>query len=101
MYHIAVAWDVAPEHRDDFIAASLLDGRESGANEPGTLRFELIADPENVNRFYLNEAYADKAAFEAHGAGQYFKDYFAEVGPYATITWLFKGTTIVDPQAAA
>jgi autoinducer 2-degrading protein len=100
VYHIAVAWDVQPERRDDFVAAALLDGREAGPAEPGTLRFELIADPEDENRFYLNEGYADEAAFAAHGEGKYFKDFFAEVGPYAKITWLLKGTTVVDPQAS-
>lgn len=94
MYHIAVSWDVEPERVPEFIAAALKDGRESGAAEPGTLRFELIADPDDQNRFYLNEAYTDEAAFEAHAEGSYFKDFFAEVGPYSTISWLFKGTTV-------
>lgn len=94
MYHIAVSWDVQPERVADFVAAALKDGRESGAAEPGTLRFELIADPENPHRFYLNEAYADEAAFHAHAEGRYFKEFFAEVGPYAEIGWLLKGETV-------
>lgn len=96
MYHIAVAWEVQPEYRNEFIAAALKDGRDSSAAEPGTIRFELIADPDNENRFYLNEGYTDETAFQAHGAGPYFKDFFAEVEPYSEITWLFKGTTITD-----
>ncbi len=94
MYHIAVSWDVQPERVKEFIAAALKDGRDAGAAEPGTLRFELIADPDDQNRFYLNEAYADEAAFNAHAEGEFFKEFFAEVGPYSTITWLFKGTTV-------
>ncbi len=96
MYHIAVSWDVQPERVPEFVAAALKDGREAGAAEEGTLRFELIADPENPNRFYLNEAYADEAAFNTHAEGQYFKDFFAEVGPYSEISWLFKGTTVTE-----
>jgi (4S)-4-hydroxy-5-phosphonooxypentane-2,3-dione isomerase len=79
VYHIVVAWDVQRERQDDFVAAALLDGREADPAEPGTLRFELIADPENQNRFYLNEGYADEAAFQVHADGRYFKDFFAEV----------------------
>ncbi|HEY0260109.1 MAG TPA: putative quinol monooxygenase [Lacisediminihabitans sp.] len=96
MYHIAVSWDVQPERVKEFIAAALKDGREAGAAEPGTLRFELIADPNDKNRFYLNEAYADEAAFDAHAAGDFFKEFFAEVGPYSEISWLFKGTTVTE-----
>jgi len=96
MYHVAVSWDVQPERVADFVVAALKDGREAGAAEPGTLRFELIADPENPNRFYLNEAYADEAAFEAHAAGRFFEEFFAKVGPYSEISWLFKGTTVAE-----
>jgi hypothetical protein len=42
LLHIAVSFDVQPERRDDFIAAALEDGRNSGADEPGTQRFEPI-----------------------------------------------------------
>ena len=34
------------------------------ANEPGSHRFEVIADEENPDVFYLNEVYADADAFE-------------------------------------
>ncbi len=96
MYHIAVSWDVQPERVPEFIAAALKDGREAGAAEEGTLRFELIADTENPTRFYLNEAYADETAFNTHAEGQYFKEFFAEVSPYAEISWLYKGTTVTE-----
>ncbi|SHN45231.1 putative quinol monooxygenase [Cryptosporangium aurantiacum] len=97
MYHIAVAFDVPTEHHDKFITAALQDGRDSAANEPGTLRFELIKDPERPERFYLNEAYADEAAFDAHCAGPYFAAFFAVIEPIAEgPTWLVRGTTIED-----
>jgi catechol 2,3-dioxygenase-like lactoylglutathione lyase family enzyme/quinol monooxygenase YgiN len=63
MYTIAVSFKIPHEHREDFIKAALKDGRDSGANEPGTLRFELIADETDPNTFYLNEAYEDLDAF--------------------------------------
>ncbi|HEY0278830.1 MAG TPA: putative quinol monooxygenase [Solirubrobacterales bacterium] len=100
MYHIAVRWNVQPEHIDDFIAAAQKDGRESGAAEEGTLRFELIADESDPNIYYLNEGYADKAAFDRHAEGAYFKAFFAEVERYSEMTdWLIKGTTVEDRSA--
>ncbi len=98
MYHIAVAFTVPVERRQDFIDAALEDGRDSGVHEPGTLRFELIEDPEDPQRFYLNEAYADEAAFDAHCAGPYFAKFFEIIGEFAEgPTWLIKGATVQDP----
>ncbi len=100
MYNIAVSFKVKPEHRQDFITAALKDGRESAANEPGTLRFELIVDEADPNTFYLNEAYTDLDAFDTHADGSSFKEFFAEIGPYAEgPAWLIKGNRVADPEA--
>ena len=95
MYVIAVSFDVPAEYRQTFIDAALEDGRESAANEPGTLRFELIKDPERPDRFYLNEAYVDEAAFDAHCEGPYFRKFFEAIGDFAEgPTWLIRGTRV-------
>ncbi len=100
MYHIAVRWNVQSEHRQDFIDAALKDGRDAGSTEPGTLRFELIADESDPNVFYLNEGYADLDAFNTHAELEPFKTFFAAVAPYAELTdWLIKGHTVTDQQA--
>jgi autoinducer 2-degrading protein len=97
MYAIAVYFDIPAEHHAAFIAAALEDGRNSGRDEPGTLRFELIRDAENPNRFYLNEAYVDAAAFEAHANGPHFAAFFAHITPYADGPhWLIRGTLVED-----
>jgi (4S)-4-hydroxy-5-phosphonooxypentane-2,3-dione isomerase len=104
MYHVAVHFDVDPEHRDDFIAAALEDGRNSNADEPGTQRFELIVDEENPNRLYLNEAYDDAAAFDIHANGPHFARFFELIKDYAEgPTWLIRGTRVEDrtPHGAA
>jgi len=44
MYAIAVSFDIPAERHQEFIDAALEDGRDSAANEPGTLRFELVKD---------------------------------------------------------
>ncbi|MBG0511616.1 antibiotic biosynthesis monooxygenase [Agrobacterium sp. MOPV5] len=95
MYNVAVYFDVKPEHRDDFIAAAHEDGRNSAASEPGTRRFELIADETNPNRFYLNEAYDSLAAFELHSNGPHFAKFFEAISSYVEgPTWLIKGNRV-------
>jgi (4S)-4-hydroxy-5-phosphonooxypentane-2,3-dione isomerase len=97
VYHIAAYFDVPPERRQEFIDAALEDGRNSVANEPGTKRFELIEDKKNPNRLYLNEAYDDKAAFNAHANGPYFKKFFDVIGAFAVEgPRLIEGTRIED-----
>ncbi|MFJ9712099.1 VOC family protein [Streptomyces sp. NPDC101234] len=103
MYHVAVYFDVKPGHVDEFIAASHLDGRESNANEPGTLRFELIADENIPNRFYLNEGYESLEAFNTHAAGPYFQQFFETIVPLVEggePTWLIRGNRVEDPAQA-
>ncbi len=101
MYQFLVSFTVQPEHRDDFVRVAEKTARDSLANEPGSQRFEVIADDENPNVFYLNEVYADVDAFDAHAQGPYFGAFFAEAGAYADgPTWLMKGN-LVGSKAAA
>jgi len=79
VYVIVVRFDVDPDFRERFIAAALLDGRDSIREEPGTHRFELVEDAETPNRFVLSEGYDDEAAFALHVAGRHFKEFFATI----------------------
>ena len=54
-YHVLVQFDVPSDKREAFAAAGLFDANGSLQNEPGTLRFEVIRDENNRNRFYLDE----------------------------------------------
>lgn len=100
MYTIVVRFEVPDDRREDFIDASLENSRNSGREEPGTLRFELIADEENPNSFYLNEAYTDAAAFQTHADGPNFKRFFERISPYAEgPTWLVKGNVVTEEQS--
>ncbi|WP_214322949.1 putative quinol monooxygenase [Nonomuraea sediminis] len=101
MYHIAVSFDVPADRRAEFVAAALEDGRNSATDEPGTRRFELIADADNPNRFYLNEAYDDEAAFDVHAKGPHFARFFEIIQDFAEgPVWLIKGTRIEDKTTA-
>jgi autoinducer 2-degrading protein len=97
MYQMVAAFEVPAENHQNFIDAALENQRDALANEPGTLRFELIRDREHPDRFYLNEAYQDEAAFEVHREGAYFDRFCDLVDRFATrpIT-LLTGTCIED-----
>ncbi|MFD4668186.1 putative quinol monooxygenase [Lentzea sp. NPDC058450] len=93
MYQFLVSFTVQPEHREDFVKVARRTAEDSLANEPGSLRFEVIADEEDADVFYLNEVYADVEAFQAHAVGPYFGAFFAEASAYAEgPKWLMKGT---------
>jgi quinol monooxygenase YgiN len=101
MYQFLVSFTVQPEHRDDFIRAARQTARDSLAHESGSRRFEVIADEENPDVFYLNEVYADVDAFNAHAGGPYFGAFFAEASAYAEgPKWLMRGSLIGDKTAA-
>ncbi|MEU8935695.1 antibiotic biosynthesis monooxygenase [Streptomyces sp. NPDC048409] len=101
MHQFLVSFTVRPEHRADFVRAARRTARDSLANEPGSHRFEIIADEEDADVFYLNEVYADADAFAAHAAGPYFAAFFAEAGAYATgPTWLMRGEVVAGPDPA-
>ncbi|MFC9843817.1 putative quinol monooxygenase [Streptomyces sp. NPDC060223] len=101
MYQFLVSFTVQPEHRDDFVRAAQKTARDSLANEPGSQRFEVLADEENPDVFYLNEVYTDVDAFTAHAGGPHFAAFFAEASEYAQgPTWLMKGNLVGDKAAA-
>ncbi|THV22880.1 putative quinol monooxygenase [Glycomyces paridis] len=83
MYQFAVSFTVPAEHREDFIAAALEDARGSLADEPGCLRFEVVADSEDPSLIHLVEAYRDKAAVDDHVAGEHFQRFIKAVSAYA------------------
>lgn len=92
MYQFLVSFTVQPAHREDFVKVARKTAEDSLANEPGSLRFEVIADEEDPDLFYLNEVYADVDAFNTHATGPYFGAFFAEASAYAEgPTWLMKG----------
>ncbi|GIF72005.1 putative quinol monooxygenase [Asanoa siamensis] len=95
MFQFLVSFTVEPAHRDDFVRAAKRTARDSLAHEPGSERFEVIADEKDPDVYYLNEVYADAAAFDAHANGPYFGAFFAEASGYATgPTWLMRGTVV-------
>jgi autoinducer 2-degrading protein len=56
---------VKPEAIESFIKASVANHKES-VKEPGNLRFDLIRQADDPNRFLLYEAYESEEAAAAH-----------------------------------
>ena len=56
---------VKPEQRDAFIKATRANHLGT-RGEPGNLRFDVLSNEEDANRFMLYEVYRDPAALQAH-----------------------------------
>lgn len=56
---------------------------EPSRAEPGSLRYDLWADPDRPSRFVLDELYVDHAAVEAHHATPHFQNYLARISDLA------------------
>ena len=66
MYAVVVPLKVKPEMREKFIAAAQDDSTCSVRDEPGCVRFDVIQDNADPDRFYFYEVYKDEAALKAH-----------------------------------
>lgn len=65
MHLVCVHVHVAPEYRGVFIEATLENARNS-IQEPGNLRFDVLQQADDPNRFVLYEVYRDETAANAH-----------------------------------
>ena len=66
MYAIFVTINIKDGYADEFAAASLGDGQGSVRDEANCFRFDILRSPDNPNRFYLYEVYANREAHAAH-----------------------------------
>jgi len=65
MYIVCVNIHVKPEYVDDFILATQKNYTGT-RKEAGNLRFDVLQDREEANRFFLYEVYETEEAFKAH-----------------------------------
>jgi autoinducer 2-degrading protein len=66
MYALIVRIKVKPGYRDRYIEEAIGDALGSIRDEPGCLRFDVLADTTDPNALYFYEVYTDEAAFEIH-----------------------------------
>ncbi len=72
MFALVVPLKVKPEMREKFLAAALEDSTCSVRDEPGCLRFDVLQDNTDPNKFFFYEVYLDEAAVEAHRAAPHY-----------------------------
>lgn len=81
MYAVCVHVCVNEENRNDFIQATL-DNARSTVQEPGNLRFDVIQQIDDPNRFVLYEVYRDEAGMEAHKDTPHYAKWRDTVAPW-------------------
>lgn len=65
MHVVCVHVHVKRENREEFIQATLANGRAT-IREPGNLRFDVLQQADDPDRFVLYEAWRDEAGAKAH-----------------------------------
>jgi (4S)-4-hydroxy-5-phosphonooxypentane-2,3-dione isomerase len=81
MFVACVHVHVNPENRDAFIEATL----ENAANtvrEPGGLRFDVLQQADDPDRFVLYEVYRDEAGAKAHKETPHYARWRQAVEPW-------------------
>ena len=71
--HVTV--QVKAEHVAEFLDVVRYDAEHSEQDEPGCLRFDVIQDRDDANRFYFYEVYRNESALAAHRETPHFKHY--------------------------
>jgi (4S)-4-hydroxy-5-phosphonooxypentane-2,3-dione isomerase len=66
VYAIWVSVKVKPERREQFLTVIEDDSICSVRDEPGCVRFDVLQDNADPDRYYFYEVYHDEAAFQAH-----------------------------------
>ena len=69
---IVVDAEIVPDRVEEFLKVIEEDAKGS-RDEPGCLRFDVLRDNDNPNRFFFYEAYIDTAAVDEHKAMPHFK----------------------------
>lgn len=82
MVILHVTIQVKSEHVSEFLDVVRYDAEHSEKDEPGCLRFDVIQDRDDTNRFYFYEVYRDEAALEAHRQTPHFNLYAEKVQPW-------------------
>lgn len=72
MYALVVPLKVKPEMREKFLAAALDDSICSVRDEPGCVRFDVLQDNTDPNKFFFYEVYLDENAVKAHQASAHY-----------------------------
>lgn len=78
---LMVQMQAKPEQREKFMALALENAQAARSTEPGCRQFDVIVDPEDLNRIAFYEVYDGKEALEAHRQTAHFKKYLEKGVP--------------------
>jgi autoinducer 2-degrading protein len=81
MYAVCVHVCVKEENRDAFLKATLENARAT-IQEPGNLRFDVIQQIDDPNRFVLYEVYRDESGMQAHKDTSHYAKWRDAVEPW-------------------
>ena len=81
MFIVCVHVHVQPEHHEAFVNASLENARNT-LEEPGNLRFDVLQQADDPNRFLLYEVYRDEAGMMAHKETPHYARWAEAVAPW-------------------
>jgi quinol monooxygenase YgiN len=82
MIVLHVTIQVKPENVAEFLEVVRHDAEHSESDERACLRFDVIQDRDDPNRFYFYEVYRDEAALAAHREAPHFKYYAEKTRPW-------------------
>lgn len=66
MFVLLVSVEVKPHMRDVFLEEIEDNSIATVRDEPGCLRFDVVQDQDDPNRYYFYEVYVDEEAYTAH-----------------------------------
>lgn len=72
--------DVKPECVADFVEITKYN-HENSRKEPGNVRFDVLHDQKDPNKFLLYEVYVDEAAAAAHKQTEHYNKWRETVAP--------------------
>jgi len=81
MFVVCVHVHVKPENVSQFIEATLENARNT-VEEPGALRFDVLQQIDDPNRFVLYEAYRDQEGAKAHKGTAHYATWREAVEPW-------------------
>ena len=81
MFAVCVHVCVKEENRDEFIEATVENARAT-IQEPGNMRFDVIQQLDDPNRFVLYEVYRDQSGMEAHKDTPHYAKWRDNVAPW-------------------
>jgi autoinducer 2-degrading protein len=81
MFVVCVHIHVKTDHRQQFLEATLENARNT-VQEPGNLRFDVLEQLDDPDRFVLYEVYKDEAAMAAHKTTAHYATWNAAVAPW-------------------